>query len=516
MSLYSRTATELSQQLARRECSSREIVEALIARREELGTGVPAFVLGLDAEARAAADDADRRLASGERSPLMGLPISVKENIDVAGTASTLGLSARRDHRADTDAAVVRCLREAGAVVLGKTNVPQSLLSVETTNFLFGTTPNPWSRERAPGGSSGGEAAALASGQSVLGIGTDIGGSLRIPAAFCGVAALKPTEHRWSNLGSRTAIAGQESIRSQIGPMARTSADVALLFEALESSRFAAQDPFVPPVRNPSAAGVDVSKLRVGFWESDGLLTPAASVMRGVRAAAKHLADDGADVVEVDPENARRLTWLFFAILSADGGRTLDAALQGERVIPPLRRIKRLASLPNRARRALALAMLVLGEERSAYLLDALGEKSVGQLWRLTSERGALRQRELEFFERHRLDVVVCPAFATPALQHGSSADFSVGACYSMRYNVLNFPAGVVPVTRVRTNETERSELRDRLDRTARSIEQGSAGLPVGVQVVGRPHCEHHVLAAMLAIEARARTGQDFPETPCP
>lgn len=501
--------------LARRECSSREIVDALIARRRAVDAAVGAFVQEFDAEARAAADDADRRLASGERTPLLGLPISIKENIDVVGTASTLGLAARRGHRAAADAAVVRCLRKSGAIVLGKTNVPQSLLSVETTNFVYGTTRNPWSPERVPGGSSGGEAAALASGQSVLGVGTDIGGSLRVPAAFCGVAALKPTEHRWSNLGSCTAIPGQETIRSQTGPMARSAEDVALLFESLESTRFADLDAFVPPVRVPAAASVDVSKLRVGFWESDGVLTPAASVMRGVRSAARHLSDAGAQVVEVDPESARRLTWLFFAVLSADAGRTLDAALQGEPMIAALKPVKRLAGLPDRARRAIGLALLVLGEERSADLLDALGRKSVARLWELTAERAALRQRELAFFDRAALDVIVCPAFATPALQHGASADFTVGACYSMRYNVLNFPAGVVPVTRVRAHETERSEVRDRLDRAARDIEHGSCGLPVGVQVVGRPHSEHHVLAAMIAIEKRARTELGFPQTPC-
>ena len=515
MSLYTRTATELLTLLSKRQCSSREIVEALIKRREEVDPALHAWVVQLDDEARAHADAADKRRTQGDDAPLLGLPVSIKENIDVSGTPSTLGLNSRRGHRAQSDAVMVRCLREAGAVILGKTNVPQSLLSVETTNFVHGTTKNPWAHSRAPGGSSGGEAAALSSGSSVCGIGTDIGGSLRIPAAFCGVAALKPTEHRWSNLGSRTAVAGQETIRSQIGPIARSSRDVARLFEAIPSVRLAGLDPFVPPVRSPLAESVYLKRLRVGFWESDGLVTPAASVMRGVRTAARLLSDAGAEVIEVEPTNVARIVWLFFSILSADGGRTLDALTAGERMIAPLARVMRIAKMPDRVRRALALALLVLGEQRASDLVSALGAKSVDELWKLTAERGQLRVRELEFFQENHLDLVLCPAFATPALQHGASTDFTVGACYSMRYNLLNFPAGVVPVTRVRTHETDRSELRDRIDRTALRIERGSHGLPIGVQVVGRPHAEHQVLAAMMAIEEHARKDSEFPHTPC-
>ena len=141
--------------------------------------------------------------------------------MDTEGVPSSLGMKSRLGHAAREDAVTVRLARDAGAIVIGKTNIPQTLLSpMETTNFIWGTTNNPWKLSHGPGGSSGGEGAVIASGQSALGIGTDIGGSVRFPAGFCGVVGMKPTLHRWSNIGSRTAIVGQEVIRSQIGPLA--------------------------------------------------------------------------------------------------------------------------------------------------------------------------------------------------------------------------------------------------------------------------------------------------------
>src|SRR5690606_4026152 len=140
----------------------------------------------------------------------------------------------------------VALARRAGAIVLGKTNVPQLLwVPMESSNVLYGTTHNPFRRGHGPGGSSGGEAAAIASGSSVLGFGTDIGGSIRVPAAFCGIAGLKPTVHRWSNLRSHTAVKGQELIRGQIGPMARTVADLDLFMRALSPLEMSAVDPYV-------------------------------------------------------------------------------------------------------------------------------------------------------------------------------------------------------------------------------------------------------------------------------
>lgn len=217
------SALELKRALREKSLTSVDIVEALLARRRAVDGKLHAFVVDLSPSAKKAAArcDAERRAAEragtlGALPPLHGLPITVKENVEIAGTASTLGVEKRRDAVATTDAVTVELARRAGAFVLGKTNVPQTLLSMESTNFLFGTTNNPWALDRTPGGSSGGEAAAIASGASVLGIGTDIGGSLRIPAAYTGLATIKSSLHRsrstsktWRQHGLRSRDRGR-------------------------------------------------------------------------------------------------------------------------------------------------------------------------------------------------------------------------------------------------------------------------------------------------------------------
>lgn len=492
-----------------------ELVKALLERADRVDSQVGAFVQRFDGEALAAAARADDARARGESlGPLHGLPVTVKENIAIAGTDSTLGLRSRQGRPAAEDAVVVRLLREAGAILLGKTNVPQTLLSFECTNFVFGTTKNPWNVDRVPGGSSGGEAAALASGCSVLGIGTDIGGSIRIPAAFCGVAGLKPTEHRWSNLGSATAIAGQETVRAQVGPMARSVRDLVLLLSALPSPAHAAHDPFVPPVPLQDAFAVDVSKLRVGVYEDDGYLGPADSVRRAVREAADALRAAGVEVVEFRPPEPRASVLTFFAVASADGAATLDAQIGKEATIRPLRLVRRIAHLPPAARKALVQTLALLGEARSSELMSVLGRKPVERLWQLTNERAELRRTEAAAWRRAGIDALLCPATMTPAVQHGASRDFAIAAGYTIRYNVLNLPAGVVPVTRVRSDETRRADVRDRIDKRAASVEAGSEGLPVAVQVVARPFEEHVALALMGTIEHGVRGQADFPITP--
>ena len=267
MSLHEQSATDLQVALAKKHVSSVEIVRALITRRDAVGRRTNAIVVTMDESALAAAAASDARRARGERlGALEGLPITIKENVDVAGTPGTLGVESRRAYRAKEDAVTVRLLREAGAIAIGKTNVPQTLIAIETTNHVYGTTNNPWAHERTPGGSSGGEAAALASGQSVLGVGTDIGGSVRIPAAYTALVTIKPTLHRWSNRGSIGLLAGQEIVRSQICPMARSVDDVMLLFGAIDTPLHARLDPECPPLPMGDPAAVDVANLRIGVY----------------------------------------------------------------------------------------------------------------------------------------------------------------------------------------------------------------------------------------------------------
>lgn len=517
MHIHELTATELLGRLEARELSSEEIVTALDRRIGAVNARLNAFVFREPAAVLAEARRADEERRAGRlRGLLHGLPVTIKDNVDVAGADSTLGMAARRDRPAIEDAVVVKLLRGAGAIVLGKTNVPQLLLAQETENAIYGVTKNPWNLDRVPGGSSGGEAAAIASGCSPAGIGTDIGGSIRMPAHFCGIAGLKPTLDRVSNRGSQTAIPGQEIVRAQIGPLGRSTADLALLLRALSPSACAALDPAVPPLPLYDPASVSLKGLRVGWFDDDGFLTPARSLRRAVAEAREALVAAGAELVPYAPPASEEIIYLWLGAISADGGRTIDAQLRGEEISPQLKPSRSTLAMPSLARKALAQVLRVSGERRLSKLLGVLGEKSMDKVWALTARRTALRLAEHDAWNAAKLDAVICPPHVIPALPHRSSGDFTLSLSYAFRWSLLNFPAGIVPVTRVRPDETQESRggKPDKIEKKLAAIVEGSAGLPLGVQVVARPYREDVVLALMGTIEAHARGREGYPKTP--
>src|SRR4051812_45894749 len=230
------TAADLVRARAAREVSSRELVDAAIARIEALDPKINAVVVRDFDRAKAAADAADAALVRGERRPLLGLPMTVKEQFNITGLPTTWGFPRLRDRRADFDALAVTRLKDGGAIILGKTNVPAGLTDWQSFNEVYGTTNNPWDLQRTPGGSSGGAAAALAAGFVPLELGSDIGGSLRCPAHFCGVFAHKPSLDLIPQRGSGSPEVPPIPFRSDlsvIGPMARSAADLELALGVL-------------------------------------------------------------------------------------------------------------------------------------------------------------------------------------------------------------------------------------------------------------------------------------------
>jgi fatty acid amide hydrolase len=513
--LCEKPAHELSRLLAAREISSEEVTTAHLDRIDAADGAIHAFTMVLRHEALAAARRADEERRRGEvRGPLHGLPVSMKESLDMTGHASTLGAASRKNRFASEDAAVVELFRKAGAVILGRTNVSQLLLFHESRNPLFGQTANPWNLAHTPGGSSGGEGAAIAAGMSPLGVGTDVGGSIRVPAHFCGIAGLKPTLDRWSNKGSNTALVGQEGIRSQLGPMARSARDIALAMRAIDPRDMSALDNRVPPLPLGDPGAVDVAGLRVGFYADDGLVPPSAAVARAVREAAEALRERGATVVEFTPPGLPGVAYDYLSAMTADGGATGLAVIEGEPIDRSLASMRLLTKVPPSVRQAAARVARLAGEHRLAGFLEAVGERSVADYWKLI---GVLRRVRADIgaaMKASRIDVILCPAHATPALPHGLSRDFVLAGSASMLWNVVQFPAGVVPVTRVRAGETARARPQDRLEKQAAEVDRQSAGLPVGVQIVGRPWEEDVVLAAMIAVEDGASRAADFPRAP--
>ena len=306
--LHTRSASELAALIAAGEASSREVLADLRARVDAVEPSINAVTWRMDEAADAAAATADEAVAAGvELGPLHGVPVSIKDQFEVLGTPSTRGLPSRAGHRSTREGPLVGRLRAAGAIPFVKTNVPVMLMETETHNPLYGVTNNPYDLERTPGGSSGGEGALLAARGTPFGLGADIGGSLRVPAHYCGIATIKPTSHRlpWGD-NPLDFDEWQEAIVPQCGPMARTAADVALGFRVLaEPTDGLPVEPTVPPVPVADPDAIDVAGLTVGVCEDDGGLPPSPAVRRAVREAANALADAGAPRRAVGPR-ARR------------------------------------------------------------------------------------------------------------------------------------------------------------------------------------------------------------------
>src|SRR5580658_4436120 len=300
------SAVEQLALLEQKKTSALELAEEHIRRIERLNPVLNAFV-EFDAEAvRAQA----RREVGGR---LAGLPLSLKATISVAGYRSEIGSALRRGVVAEHDAEAVVRLRAAGATLLGATNGPEFLMAYETDNLLYGRTSNPWNLEYSAGGSSGGEAAAIAAGMSAGGLGSDSGGSVREPAHFCGICALKPTPGRVPGRGHVPPCVGPFSILGAVGPMARTVADISLLFEVLAGQDVV--DPVSAPVPYRPVSIEDAKRVPVGWFEDDGLTPVTAGSREAVRSAAKALEVQGFRVERFRPaalEEARQLWWKFF------------------------------------------------------------------------------------------------------------------------------------------------------------------------------------------------------------
>ena len=510
------SAIELARRIAQGEVSASEAVEAHIARIEQVNPALNAVVVKRYDAARAEARAADERRARGEPlPPLHGVPITVKDALDLAGTPSTFGIGALAQANAAEDVIYVTRIREAGAIVLGKTNVAQALLYIESDNPVYGRTNNPWNLARTSGGSSGGEGGIIAAGGSPLGLGTDIGGSLRVPATFSGIVSLKPTAGRLPDPGRYSIPLGQQAIVSQVGALARTTDDVALAIEILNGGSSPAVEPPMP-LGDPAA--VDVSTLRVAYYTDDGTLAVAPTVRRAVIEAAGMLAGRGAQVLEWRPPDVLHAIDIFYGLLSSDGGAILRSVLRGSPKDPRIAQLLTLASAPGPMLAAVRGLLRATGQRRTLEVARNFGQRRAADYWRLVEELMTYQRRfqdALDSDDGGPFDVIICPACALPAIPHGSSKDLLTAGGYAALYNVLGYPAGVVPVTRVHDDEeSPRRRSRDKVERAARMAEQGSAGLPVGVQVVARPWREHVALAAMRAIEEDARKRADFPASP--
>ncbi|MFM7035277.1 MAG: amidase [Planctomycetia bacterium] len=421
---------------------------------------------------------------------LAGVPVSVKECFPVSGLLTTLGIpAARHDPDRHTADIVVR-LRSAGAVIVGKANVPQAMYLHETDNPVWGRSMHPSHHDRGPGGSSGGDAALVTAGVVPLAVGTDLAGSIRQPAHACGIAGIVPRSDTLGDGGSFDTMPHLRVVRPRAGLLAATTADLRVGLSAC-------------------GVGVGVSRgvrgLRIGWFDACEPLEPSPAIRRGVRMAIDRLARAGASVAPVSATLWSEAAWLLLAILSADGAADIRALYGATAPMPEVEWLLRLAGIPRWARPPLATVAGLAGRRVEAAALRATGPRSSRGVAALELARAGLRLR-IDLLAKD-FDAVVCPVSSLPALRHGTAARLVVAASPCLLANLLDLPAGAVPVTSVRPDEeTGRTWSRDPVVALARETDVGSRGLPVGVQVVGLSdeprEGENVVLDVMQGIES--------------
>lgn len=515
-SITSLAAYELADRISDRELSSREVVDAHIARIEEVNPTLNAIVVPLFEEARAEADAADEAIRRGDAmGSLHGVPITVKEMYDVAGTPTTAGIHHLAKQLAVGDAVLVARLRRAGAIILGKTNVAQLGLMLESDNPLYGRTNNPWNVERSSSGSSGGEAAIIAAGGSPLGLGSDGGGSIRQPAHVCGICGIKPTSGRLDMRGHYVLPSFPRGFNHG-GPLARCVTDLELALQALASSEPSNVNPQVAPTKIGDPSSVDISSLRIGTYTDDGYLAASPALGRAVHEACDRLHAGGATIEEFQVPDIRMMWRLFCALVNADGGHFVRRALQRSLGDWRIKRNLMLTAIPNLLRPLARQVLLWQGDRYMSDLIEFIPRRvaSAPTLIELHEQAELYRQQFGAALDRGRYDVIICPPSAIPAPKHGIHVT-SFAMLYTGLYNFLGMPAGVVPATRVRAaEESDRVASRDTVVRAMIASENDSAGLPVGVQVVSRHWREDIVLAVMRNLEEHFREQVDYPHTP--
>lgn len=327
------SAADLAQAIVAKKISSEEVIHAHLRRIEVVNPRLNAVVQVATDSALMEARKADQALARGEiRGPLHGVPFTVKDVFDTAGIVSAAGLEERAHFIPAHDSVVVARMKSAGAILLGKTNCPPRGSGGVTDNPVYGRTHNPYNLSCTPGGSSGGEAAAMAAGGSPLGIGSDSGGSIRVPAHFCGIAALKPTSGRVPNTGVFDQPGGLSDTRTQIGPMARYVRDLVLAFPLMAGEDGVDSGVIPMPLRDPAL--VSLRGLRLAFYVDDGQVTPSTEVVSAVRAAARALADVGLVVVEAQPaclSDSRSITQRYWDLAELPGTEVEQLFLDWDR-----------------------------------------------------------------------------------------------------------------------------------------------------------------------------------------
>src|SRR6266542_3713864 len=447
--LCATSTTRLAELIRDQKVSPVEVFQACLNRIEEINPKLNAIVT-IAPDALEKAKEAEAAVTRGAAlGPLHGVPVTIKDTIETAGLRTTSGSAMRAGFIPERDAPAVARLKAAGAIVLGKTNAAEMAMDYTADNPVFGRTNNPYDLSRTPGGSSGGEAAAIAACLSPAGLGSDLAGSIRIPSHFCGIVGLKPTTGRVAGAGQCPPSIGPYTLGSAIGPMARRVEDLGLLFAALTGTSTTSLQKTRNDMRGSRAA-----------WYADDEVAPVTKETRqAVEDAARVLADAGLVVEQYRPGKVERGSAVGLRLSSRASAVQLRDVYSGH------------------------------AEEGGGFVrwrlatADEARPPTLDEYIRSWMERDRLRAELIEWMER--IPLIVAPIGSTPALEHDASKVTVAGQTfgvfrafsYAQTFNVFDLPCVSVPAAR------------------------SSEGLPIGVQIIGRPFAEDEVLAAASIVE---------------
>jgi amidase len=448
-----KSAGELASAIRSKQLSSWVVVEAHLEQIAKVNPKLNAVVQLTADAARKEADEADAALARGEiKGPLHGVPVTIKDTLETIGVICTGGTKGRANYVPQADATAVARLRAAGGIILGKTNVPELAGAAETDNLVYGRTNNPYDLARTPGGSSGGESAIVAACGSPLGLGTDAGGSIRIPAHFCGLAAIKPTSGRVPRTGQFPMPMGARNAVFHVSLIARKVDDLALALPLIAGPDFRDHSIVGMPLLDSKA--VTLRGLKLAYFDDDGAVTPTKEISAAVRDSARAFMEAGVTVEESRPADAAKAATVYHDMSRRDGGAGTRAFLKniGSDPISPL--------FEKALTYYVAPAFANTTEAMAAFVR-----------W------DAFRNSMLRFIENY--DAVLSAVAPYPALPHGTSFEEQNrrGLGYAQMHNLTGWPSATV---RVGTSPE---------------------GLPLGVQVAARPWREDVALALVSHLE---------------
>nr|XP_039261261.1 fatty-acid amide hydrolase 1-like isoform X1 [Styela clava] len=440
--------------------------------------------------------------------PLYNVPVTLKECFQTKGSASTVGISKFLDNIATEDCVLVKVLKHCGAVPFAKTNLPQMMLSFEASNPIYGETSHPLNPKFGPGGSSSGEGCIIAAGGSVLGFGTDTGGSIRIPGHICGICSFKPTMNRLSQSGiiGPNAMA---ALATSAGPMARDIDTIVMAMRALCCEKMFELDPHVVPIKFRDQMYTNKKPLRIGYFDDDGYMKPIPACQRAIKITKESLEEAGHTLVPYKPYEKLIMEDLNCAGF-ADGGESFMELLENDAVDVSIKLYHSIWTTPWIFRKIYAY-FLSFKYPRIAKNYEAYygkGDTTVNKLWKM---RGKIEQYKSEFWkewrEKYKIDALICPVSPIVASPKGNLSNLTAMGSYTAVFNLVNGPAGTVPVTRVTQEDvddlqTYKDHYEDSLSELVKNACSGSINMPVSVQCASYPFREEVCLRLMKEVES--------------